>query len=408
MKPQVPLPKAVPRLPSPCGDADQTSSGEFRYFLWSFFAQGYARSDGDTAVSIFFGSDEGPGTGGLWSIRSSGHGSMMVLSGQDGFLSVSPDGAPLMTSTIQSRSHWIVEAVVDANAPGCFRLRNSAPLWYRDAAGISEIHDVYLDAIKTPNGYVLATQKLTDVESGNAHYASSLFHLALHLPDGKDVFIIQSCAGWGRCLAVVDDGSCAFVPFDAAKAERFVFAFLKPAVSEYLLASRDGTVHGLCVGSSTTESAEDQRGHRLRLLRHPLSSVEDPTFVLCPLAPRGAYPICTHPPVVDEEAPVAVRWQPFNGGNLQRVRLLRAHDRPKGIHAYGRDDGAGAQRWDSICHICFDKPKSVLFFPCRHFVCCGDCAVKLAEHPPRTCPMCRLIVQCHYDVTLHRSQVVGV
>ena len=38
------------------------------------------------------------------------------------------------------------------------------------------------------------------------------------------------------------------------------------------------------------------------------------------------------------------------------------------------------------CVICLEAPPSLLFFPCRHVVCCEDCGV-LAEI--RDCPICR-------------------
>ena len=35
------------------------------------------------------------------------------------------------------------------------------------------------------------------------------------------------------------------------------------------------------------------------------------------------------------------------------------------------------------CSICMDRPKTVLFLPCKHFKCCMECAAKCDR-----CPIC--------------------
>ena len=58
---------------------------------------------------------------------------------------------------------------------------------------------------------------------------------------------------------------------------------------------------------------------------------------------------------------------------------------------------ASADDEDSrMCGICFEKPRSVLFMPCRHFAACSDCA---AEDSVRSqCPWCQEHVTSTIDV----------
>jgi hypothetical protein len=41
-----------------------------------------------------------------------------------------------------------------------------------------------------------------------------------------------------------------------------------------------------------------------------------------------------------------------------------------------------------ICVVCLDKPKCMLFLPCKHLAVCQDCAGRV-----RDCPVCRTRVQ---------------
>ena len=41
------------------------------------------------------------------------------------------------------------------------------------------------------------------------------------------------------------------------------------------------------------------------------------------------------------------------------------------------------------CAICFDKPVQAAIAPCGHACACLECAIKLQERAPRTCPICR-------------------
>lgn len=48
------------------------------------------------------------------------------------------------------------------------------------------------------------------------------------------------------------------------------------------------------------------------------------------------------------------------------------------------------------CVVCMDRERSVVFLPCKHFVCCTACTATL--NVPAACPMCRQSVQSTIDV----------
>ena len=65
-------------------------------------------------------------------------------------------------------------------------------------------------------------------------------------------------------------------------------------------------------------------------------------------------------------------------------------------------NGNGRANYDDInintsglCNICLERPKCVLFQPCRHFYLCNECNQRL---PTRNCPVCRQRI---------RSYIVG-
>lgn len=60
----------------------------------------------------------------------------------------------------------------------------------------------------------------------------------------------------------------------------------------------------------------------------------------------------------------------------------------------GGDDGMMDD--GMTCGVCFDKPRSVLFMPCRHFAACTDCAAR--DEVRRKCPWCKLRVTSTIDV----------
>jgi hypothetical protein len=40
------------------------------------------------------------------------------------------------------------------------------------------------------------------------------------------------------------------------------------------------------------------------------------------------------------------------------------------------------------CVVCMDQESQVIFMPCGHFVCCGDCAIQMPK-----CPMCSGLIR---------------
>lgn len=50
---------------------------------------------------------------------------------------------------------------------------------------------------------------------------------------------------------------------------------------------------------------------------------------------------------------------------------------------------------DTLCCVCYDKPKSMLLLPCRHLCLCSHCSLLDAV---RTCPICRSRIQDRIEV----------
>ena len=48
----------------------------------------------------------------------------------------------------------------------------------------------------------------------------------------------------------------------------------------------------------------------------------------------------------------------------------------------------GDEDIDMDCIVCMDKDKSVVFAPCGHYCCCGDCATKVKNSQGK-CVLCR-------------------
>ena len=53
------------------------------------------------------------------------------------------------------------------------------------------------------------------------------------------------------------------------------------------------------------------------------------------------------------------------------------------------DDTARDAAESFLCTVCKDQTRCVVFVPCSHLVCCGDCAVRVFSMPARACPICR-------------------
>eukprot|EP00759_Apiculatamorpha_spiralis_P041309 PhF_6_TR39952/c0_g1_i1/m.59326 len=46
----------------------------------------------------------------------------------------------------------------------------------------------------------------------------------------------------------------------------------------------------------------------------------------------------------------------------------------------------------SLCVTCCTKERNVVFYPCRHMVCCVDCSERIAPSGHGTCPICRVVL----------------
>lgn len=78
-------------------------------------------------------------------------------------------------------------------------------------------------------------------------------------------------------------------------------------------------------------------------------------------------------------------------GRKRRQRELEAERERK--ESCGRSSETAAT--DSLCCVCYDKPKSMLLLPCRHLCLCSDCSLLDAV---RACPICRGRIQDRIEV----------
>ena len=57
------------------------------------------------------------------------------------------------------------------------------------------------------------------------------------------------------------------------------------------------------------------------------------------------------------------------------------------VAAQAAQAAAEEQLEDTVnCTICMAAPRTVLFLPCKHFICCAACAAELRS---QDCPHCR-------------------
>ena len=41
-----------------------------------------------------------------------------------------------------------------------------------------------------------------------------------------------------------------------------------------------------------------------------------------------------------------------------------------------------------LCKICMERDVEVIFYPCKHFVCCASCSAAV-----KVCPICRVDIE---------------
>lgn len=80
---------------------------------------------------------------------------------------------------------------------------------------------------------------------------------------------------------------------------------------------------------------------------------------------------------------------------LQAVRTHRQHRLEKQLQSVQRrhkeeQQGRASLEDETLCVICSEAVKSMLFLPCRHLCACASCAASLA-----ICPMCRAPIENH-------------
>eukprot|EP00756_Hemistasia_phaeocysticola_P064936 Hpha_TRINITY_DN8168_c1_g1::TRINITY_DN8168_c1_g1_i1::g.172138::m.172138 len=87
-----------------------------------------------------------------------------------------------------------------------------------------------------------------------------------------------------------------------------------------------------------------------------------------------------------EEEPVAIELP--RAHTSESIVSVRCEDEPAValISANGVIDPVvyGEQEGQEGCVVCMERPKEVVFEPCRHFCCCKVCAIACEDK----CPMC--------------------
>jgi hypothetical protein len=56
------------------------------------------------------------------------------------------------------------------------------------------------------------------------------------------------------------------------------------------------------------------------------------------------------------------------------------------------------------CMVCFDRPRNIVFFPCRHCCVCPTCLRSLREDK---CPLCRVLFYAHVALPVRPSSPRG-
>ena len=51
---------------------------------------------------------------------------------------------------------------------------------------------------------------------------------------------------------------------------------------------------------------------------------------------------------------------------------------------------------ESVCSICLDRPRTLVFVPCGHHVTCRDCATDIRSKTNQ-CPICRCTIDDMFD-----------
>jgi hypothetical protein len=60
-----------------------------------------------------------------------------------------------------------------------------------------------------------------------------------------------------------------------------------------------------------------------------------------------------------------------------------------------------ALKVERLCNICYQNPKSIVFFPCRHICCCSECAAKVhIPDTPSKCILCSATITSSFSVYL--------
>ena len=63
-----------------------------------------------------------------------------------------------------------------------------------------------------------------------------------------------------------------------------------------------------------------------------------------------------------------------------------------------KEDGCGSNS-DTVCCICLDLPREIMFLPCGHLSVCNNCCDKLRDESNQ-CPICEKTISSGHKVYL--------
>ena len=86
---------------------------------------------------------------------------------------------------------------------------------------------------------------------------------------------------------------------------------------------------------------------------------------------------------------------------LQELDKDKFNEKLKSVEGYKNEEGYGED--GSICPICYDKKKSTICLPCKHFFC--DSCLKNLEDKKK-CPICRTLIIITYNINTKKEDII--
>ena len=91
--------------------------------------------------------------------------------------------------------------------------------------------------------------------------------------------------------------------------------------------------------------------------------------------------------------------QRCNGDVPEATELLLGDD-PNALEADDADDAASSRCDQTMCIVCFERPKTHLAVPCGHQSACAECAGKMTARAVEKCPYCGVNMSMWVEVRI--------